>query len=155
MFIDTGEARRALISHIPRSSLKNLAQIAKTHAIAGASAGVALGIVHGVVSVHESQLRDRYDVAAEGLTHVGTGAILGMLGAVTTAFAGVSVAAVTGRRFLTLAVPLIASLAVTGTAQEPVERIVRSWSGNAVQSLRRALQRKGSPRQSVELAGDD
>ncbi len=61
----------------PTPPLNQLVQTAKTHAIAGASAGVAVGIVHGVIAVRNSQLRDRYDVMAEGLTHVGTGAVLG------------------------------------------------------------------------------
>ncbi|MDJ0872040.1 MAG: hypothetical protein QNJ87_09730 [Gammaproteobacteria bacterium] len=130
-----------MITDISSGYLKTLAQTAKTHAIAGASAGVALGIIHGAISVHERQLRDRYDMAAEGLTHVGTGAILGVLGAMATALAGVSVAAITGRRLVAIAVPLVASAVVTSGAHEPVERWVRSRSDDVVAALKRTLDR--------------
>ncbi len=71
----------------------------KTNAIAGAAAGVALCVVQGIISVRQSRLRDHYDVdvVAERLTHIGTGAILGVLAATSTALAGVSVAAVAER----------------------------------------------------------
>jgi len=127
------------------SPLRYLAQTAKTHAIAGAAAGVALGAVHGIISVRHSRLRDRYDVAAEGLTHVGTGAVLGLLAATTTALAGVSVAAFAGRGILAIAVPLVASTVATGSAHKPVERLVRSWSEDVVEGLKRTLERQASP----------
>ena len=61
-------------AQIARSPLGHLVQkTAKTHAIAGAAAGVAVGVIGGIISVRRSQVRDRYDVAAEGLTHIGTG----------------------------------------------------------------------------------
>lgn len=130
-----------MIAPTPISPLKQLVQTAKTHAVAGASAGVAVGIVHGVIAVRNSQLRDRYDVMAEGLTHVGTGAVLGALAATVTAFAGVSVAAVAGRGILAIAVPLVASTVATGSAHEPIERFVRGWSKDMVTGLRRTLER--------------
>ncbi len=134
-----------MVTDISSGYLKTLVQTAKTHAIAGASAGVALGIVHGVISVQERQLRDRYDMAAEGLTHVGTGAILGVIGAMATALAGVSVAAITGRRIVAIAVPLVASAAITSGAHDPVERWVRSRSDDIVAALKRTLERSGQP----------
>ena len=60
-------------------------------------------------------------MVAEGLTHVATGAVLGALTATVTAAAGVSVA--------------------TGSAHEPVERVVRGWSHDVVTGLRRTLER--------------
>ena len=94
-----------MLKQILKSPWGHLTQTVKTNAIAGAAAGVALGVIHGIISVRPSQLRDRYDFAAEGLTHVGTGAILGLLAATTTALAGVAVAAFAGRGILAIAVP--------------------------------------------------
>jgi len=133
------------VLQILQSRLRHLARIAKTHAIAGAAAGVALGVVHGIISVRHSRLRDRYDVMAEGLTHVGTGAVLGALAATTTALAGVSVAAIGGRGVVAIAVPLVASTVATGSAHKPVERLVRSWSEDVVKGLKRTSQRQASP----------
>lgn len=132
-------------TYVSTSPLSDLAQTAKTHAIAGASAGVALGVVHGLISVRQSRLRDGYDVAAEALTHVGTGAVLGALAATVTVLAGVSVAAIAGRGMLTIAVPLVASTVATGSAHQPVERLVRSWSDDVVKGLRRTLRRQATP----------
>ncbi len=130
---------------ISTSSLRALAQTAKTHAVAGASAGVAFGVIHGAISIYNRQLKDRYDVAAEGLTHVGTGAILGVLGATATAVAGVSIAAIAGRGILAVAVPLVASSAITSSAHEPVERFMRSWSEDVVNGVKGILHRRDSP----------
>lgn len=130
---------------VSESPLRNLAQIAKTNAVAGASAGVAMGVIYGLISVHQSRLRDRYDVATEALTHVGTGAVLGALAGTATALAGVSVAAVAGRGILAIAAPLIASTVATGSAHAPVERLVRSWSEDVVKGLKRTLERQASP----------
>jgi hypothetical protein len=66
---------------ISDSPLGQLPQIAKTNAIAGASAGVAIGVIHSIISVRKSPPRDRYEVVAQGLTSVGTGAALGALAA--------------------------------------------------------------------------
>lgn len=128
-----------------QSPLTHLAQTAKTHAIAGAAAGVALGVVHGIISARHSRLRDRYDVAAEGLTHVGTGAVLGLLAATTSALAGVSVAAFAGRGILAIAAPMVASHVVTGSAHGRVARWVRSWSEDVVKGLRQTSQRQARP----------
>ncbi len=117
-------------------SLKQLAQTAKTTAIAGAAAGVAVGVVHGIISVRRSHLRDPYDVAAEGLTHVGTGAILGVLGATASALAGVSVAASAGRGILTIAAPMAAGMVVTSSAHERVHHLARTWSERFVRGLK-------------------
>ncbi len=131
---------------VSETPLRNLLQIAKTNAIAGASAGVAMGVIQGMVSVRQSRLQDRYDVAAEGLTYVGTGAILGALAATVTALAGVSVAAIAGRGILSIAVPLVASTVATGSAHKPTERLVRSWSEDAVNRLKWSLERHGQPK---------
>ena len=117
-------------------SLKQLAQTAKTTAIAGAAAGVTMGLVRGIISVRRSRLRDPYDVAVEGLTHIGTGAILGVLGASASALAGVSVAASAGRGILTIAVPMAASMVVTSSAHERVHNIARTWSERFVIGLK-------------------
>ena len=127
----------AVLTPISESSLGHLAQIAKTNAIAGAVAGVALGVVQGIISVRHSRLQDRHDVMVEGLTYVGTGAVLGVLSATTTALAGVAVAAIAGRGVLEIAVPLVASTVATSTAHKPVENLVRSWSDGAVNGLKR------------------
>jgi len=134
-----------VLTHISESHLRHLAQTAKTQAIAGAAAGVALGVVHGIISMRDRQLRDRYDVAAEGLTHVGTGAILGVLAATSAAVAGVTVAAIAGRGVLAIAVPLVASTVVTGSAHQPIDRLVRSWSEDVVKCLKRTLEHQSSP----------
>ena len=130
---------------VSTNPLRHFAQTAKTHAIAGATAGVAVGVIHGIISVRHSQLRDRYDVAAEGLTHVGTGAVLGTLAATIAALAGVSIAALAGRGILSIAVPLVASTVVTNSAHRPVERAVRSWSEDVAEGLRRSMARSSSP----------
>ncbi len=128
-----------LISAMPLGDFK---QTAKANAIAGASAGVALGLIQGIMAAHESPLRDRYDVAAEALTQVGTGAALGALAGTTAALAGVSVASVAGRGILAFAVPLIASTVATGIAHAPVERAVHAWSEDIVGGLKRTLERR-------------
>ncbi len=125
---------------MPRQILQNplgyLTQTAKTHAIAGAAAGVAVGVIDGIMSVRHNQITDRYDAAAEGLTHIGTGTILGVLAATVTALAGVSVAAIAGRGILAIAVPMVASTVVTEIAHERVQRSVRSWSEDFVEGLK-------------------
>ncbi len=133
--------------------LRQVARTAKTNAIAGASAGVAVGVVRGIVSLRRSRPRDRYDVAAEGLTHVGTGAVLGVLAAMTGALAGASVAAISGRSILAIAAPLVASTVATASAHEPVERIVRYWSEDVVESLRRSLERRADPNGTLRYPG--
>ncbi len=121
---------------ISQSRLGHLAQTAKTHAIGGAAAGIAVGVIDGLVSVRDRQIRDRYDAATEGLTHIGTGAILGVMAATITALAGVSVAAIAGRGVLAIAVPMVASSLVTDMAHERVQRSVRAWSEDFVQGLK-------------------
>jgi len=129
-----------MLEHISTSPWGHLTQTVKINAIAGAAAGVALGVIHGIISVHPSQLRDRYDFAAEGLTHVGTGAILGLLSATTTALAGVAVGPVAGRGILAIAVPLVASNLVTGIAHKPANRLARAWSEDVVKGRKRPSQ---------------
>jgi cobalamin biosynthesis protein CobD/CbiB len=130
---------------ISDSHLMQLTQIAKTNAIAGASAGVAIGVIHSIVSVRQSPPRDRYGVVAQGLTSVGTGAVLGALAATVTALAGVSVAAIAGRGALAIAVPMVATTVATNSAHKPVERLVRSWSEDVAKGLKRTLEREASP----------
>jgi cobalamin biosynthesis protein CobD/CbiB len=122
-----------------------LAQIAKTNAIAGTAAGVAVGVIDSIISVRQSPPRDRYDVLVQGLTSVGTGAVLGALAATVTALAGVSVAAIAGRGALAIAVPMVATTVATDSAHKPVERLVRSWSEDVVKGLKRTLAREASP----------
>ncbi len=129
-----------MLEQVSRAHWEQLAQTAKTNAIAGAVAGVALGVIYGAISVRRSQLRDGYDFAAEGLTHVSTGAILGILSGTTTALAGVTAAAITGRGILSIAVPLVASNLVTGIAREPVNRLARAWSEGVVKGGNRPSQ---------------
>jgi hypothetical protein len=74
------------------------------------------------------------------LTHVGTGAILGLLSATTTALAGVAVAAVAGRGILAIAVPLVASNLVTSIAHKPANRLARTWSEDLVKGRNRPSQ---------------
>ena len=123
---------------ISQSRLGDLVQTAKTHAIGGAAAGIAVVVIHGLVSVRNRQIRDRYAVATEGLTYIGTGAILGVMAATITALAGVSVAAIAGRGVLAVAVPMVASTLVTDRAHERVQRSVRAWSEEFVQGLSRS-----------------
>ena len=130
---------------VSASPMGHLVEIAKTNAIAGASAGVAMGVIHSVISARQSPPRDRYDVVAEGLTSVGTGAVLGALAATVTALAGVSVAAIAGRGTLAIAVPMVATTVATNSAHKPVERLVRSWSEDVVKGLKRTLEREASP----------
>ena len=134
-----------MLKQISKSPWGPLTQTLKTHAIAGAAAGVALSIINGIISVRPSQLRDRYDFAAEGLTHVGTGAILGVLAATVTALAGVSVGAIAGRGILAIAVPMVASTVVIDSAHKRVARLVRSWSEDVVKGLKQPLQRQPGP----------
>ena len=129
---------------ILQTPVGHLVQTAETHAIGGAAAGIAVGVIDGLVSVRERQIRDRYDAAAEGLTHIGTGAILGVMAATITALAGVSVAAVAGRGFLAVAVPMVATSLVTDMAHERVQRSVRAWSEDFVQGLKQPAQRSRS-----------
>ena len=133
-----------MLIYVSTSPGGNLAQTAKTQALAGASAGLVLGVIHSVNSVRQSQIRDRYDVAAEGLTQVGTGAILGLLGATSAAVVGVYVAPIVGRGILAIAVPLVASAAITSSVHKPAERLVRAWSEAVVKGLKRILQRQRS-----------
>ena len=123
-------------AQISKSPLGHLAQTAKNHAIAGAAAGVAVGVLDGIISLRQSKFEDRYDVAAEGLTLIGTGAILGVMAATVTALAGISVGAVAGRGILAIAVPMVASTLVTDSAHKRVERSVRSWSEHFVDGLK-------------------
>lgn len=128
-----------------KSPLGELAQIAKTNAIAGTAAGVAVGVIDSIISVRQSPPQDRYDVLVQGLTSVGTGAVLGALAATVTALAGVSVAAIAGRGALAIAVPMVATTVATDSAHKPVERLVRSWSEDVVKGLKRTLAREASP----------
>ena len=121
---------------ISQGRLGHLAQTAKTHAIGGAAAGIAVGVIDGLVSVRDRQIRDRYDAAAEGLTHIGTGAILGVMAATVTALAGVSVAAIAGRGVLAIALPMVASTVATDMAHGRVQRLVRAWSEDFVRGLK-------------------
>ena len=132
-------------AQISKSPLGHLAQTAKTHAIGGAAAGVTVGVIDALISVRHSQVRDSYDVAAEGLTHIGTGAILGVLAGTVTALAGVSVAAIAGRGILAIAVPMVASTVVIDSAHKRVARLVRSWSEDVVKGLKQPLQRQPGP----------
>ena len=125
---------------ISKSPLGHLTQTAKTHAIAGAAAGVAVGVIDGIIAVRARQIRDGYDAAAEGLTHIGTGAILGVLAATVTALAGVSVAAFAGRGIMAIAVPMVASTVATDMAHERVQRSVRAWSEDLVNGLKQPAQ---------------
>ena len=126
-----------MLEQISKSPWGHLTQTVKTNAIAGAAAGVALGVIHGIISVRPSQLQDRYDYAAEGLTHVGTGAILGLVSATTTALAGVAVA---GRGILEIAVPMVASSLVTSIAHKPANRFARALSEDIVKGRNRPSQ---------------
>ena len=134
-----------MLTYISISPQIDFAQTAKTQAIVGALAGLTLGVIHGVTSARDSQPRGRHDVAVEGLTHAGTGAILGLLGGTTTALAGVLIAPIAGRGILAIAITLVAGAAVTSSAQRPVERLVRSWSQHVVWGVRRAFQPQLSP----------
>lgn len=129
MFISTSKSR-----------LKLLVQTARAQAVAGASAGVALGVFRGIIAVRHKQLRDGYDVAAEGLTHIGTGAILGILGATAASLTGVSVAAITAPGLLTRAAPTVAGTIVSSTAHERIDRLVRPWSNYVIAGLKRTFQ---------------
>jgi len=118
------------------SPLKYLVQTAKTQAMAGMAAGMVIGAVHGVVAVRRRRLVTGYDVAVEGLTHVGNGVVLGLLGGVAASVAGVTVAAVVGRGIWVVAAPLVASTVVTGSAQDRVERLIRPVSEGFVEALK-------------------
>ena len=127
-----------MLEQISESPWGHLTQTMKANAIAGAAAGIALSVIHGIISVRPSQLQDRYDFAAEGLTHVGTGAILGLLAATTTALAGVAVA---GRGIiLAIAVPMVASSLATSIAHKPATRFARALSEDVVKGRNRPSQ---------------
>jgi hypothetical protein len=126
-----------MLKQITQGPWGPLTQSVKTNAIAGAAAGIALSLIHGIISVRPSQLHDRYDFAAEGLTHVGTGAILGLLAATTTVLAGVAVA---GRGMLTIAVPIVASSLVTSIAHKPTNRFARALIEDVVKGRNRPSQ---------------
>ncbi len=130
-----------MAAQVSTASLEGLARTARTHAIAGAIAGVAVGVIHGIASARRGHFNDRYDLAAEGLTYVGTGAVLGATAATATALAGLSVAAVGGRGIAVIAVPLVASTVATSRMHGPVERLVRSWSEEIVAGLKRTIER--------------
>jgi hypothetical protein len=132
---------KTVIHSFPNDAFQLLAQTAKTQAVAGASAGVTLGLIRGVIYVRRRPLRDGYDVAAEGLTQVSIGAILGIFGAMAASVTGVWVAAVAGRGVLSVAIPAVASAMVSGSAHEPVDRLVRPWSEGVINSLKVAMGR--------------
>lgn len=144
-FLSSQKAGSAVPVQISKSPLGHLAQTAKTHAIAGAAAGVAVGVIDGIISVRQSRVRDRYDVVTEGLTHIGTGAILGVMAASVTALAGVSITAIAGRGILAIAVPMVASTVVTESAHKRVASLVRSWSEDVVTGLKQSLQPPPTP----------
>lgn len=135
------EMGRLMLKQISEGLSGPLTQSVKTNAIAGAAAGIALSLIHGIISVRPSQLQDRYDFAAEGLTHVGTGAILGLLAATTTVLAGVAVA---GRGMLTIAVPIVASSLVTSIAHKPTNRFARALIEDVVKGRNRPSQPQSS-----------
>ena len=134
-----------MYAFISKDTLTLLAQTAKTRAISGAAAGLLFGVIQGVISARRNRLRDGYDLVAEGLTHVGNGAILGVLGALTASVVGVSVAAIAGRGVLTLVAPIAASAIVTGGVHTRVDRLVRPWGEGVAYGLKRALQPKVGP----------
>ena len=139
-----------MLKQISESSWGQLTQTVKTNVIAGAAAGIALSVMHGIISVRPSQLQDRYDFAAEALTHVGTGAILGLLAATSTALAGIAVA---GRSILVIAVPMVASSLVTSIAHKPANRFARALSEDVVKGRNRPSQTRA--RSDVRAASGD
>jgi hypothetical protein len=125
-----------MASPVSKESLGFLTQTARNQAVAGIAAGMALGVLRGLVSVRRDPPRDGYGIAAEGLAHVSNGVILGLLGGMAASLAGVSVAAVAGRGVLTTAAPTVASAIVSFSAQDWVDRLVRPRTDALVRSLR-------------------
>jgi hypothetical protein len=134
-----------VLSPFSSDTFKILTQTARTQAFAGAAAGVTVGFVRGIVSVRVNQLQGGRDVLTEGLTQTGAGAILGVLGALAASAAGVTATAIAGRGVLSIAMPMVASAVVTGSAHEEVVRAVRPWSEGFVRGVSRVLRREAGP----------
>lgn len=124
----------------PKGSLGLIVETAKTQAVAGAAAGATLGIVRSIVTVHREQLHDGYEVLAEGMTQIGTGAVLGILSGLAASATGATVAAVVGRGVWVIAAPLVASAITSSLAHGRVDRLVRPLSADIVRGLRESLE---------------
>jgi hypothetical protein len=123
----------------PQGSLSLITETAKTQAIAGAAAGAAVGILRSIVFLRRTHLRDGYDLMAEGLTEIGTGAALGVLCGIAATASGVTAAAIFGRGILTVAAPVVASAVASSMAHQRVDRLIRPMSEDFVYGLKRAL----------------
>lgn len=124
----------------PQGSLSLIIETAKTQAIAGAAAGATLGIVRSIVTVHREQLHDGYEVLAEGMTQIGTGAVLGILSGLAASATGATVAAITGRGIWIVAAPLVASAMTSSIAHGRVDRLVRPLSADIARGLKESLE---------------
>ena len=128
-----------------------LTQTAKAHATAGATAGVILGLYHGILSVQRFPPKDRYGVVSGYLTHAGTGAIIGILGATVATVSGISAAAIAGRGILTIMAPILSSAMVTSAAYGPVLRFIRPLSEDLANGLRQAFGQRPTRRAPLKL----
>ena len=131
---------RHVFKFVSTPSFQQLAQTARTQAVVGAAAGVTLGAIRGFVLVRRKGARDAFQVATEGITQVGTGAVLGVLGGLAASVTGVSVTAAAGRGILAIAAPVVASAMITSNAHDPVARVIRTWSERLLDGLRGSLQ---------------
>ncbi len=129
----------------PQGSLSLIVSTAKTQAIAGATAGATLGVVRSVLSVRRKKLNDGYEVLSEGMTQIGIGAVLGLVSGMAAGATGVAVAAIAGRSVWTFAAPLVASAIASSLAHERVDRFVRPFSAEVVQSLKESLEANPAP----------
>jgi hypothetical protein len=122
-----------------KGSLSLILETAKTQALAGAAAGAALGVLRSFVTVHRENLHDGYDVLSEGLTELGTGALLGAVSALAASATGATVAAIAGRGIWTVAAPLVVSTVTSNLAHKRVDRLVRPFSEDLVRGLKESL----------------
>jgi hypothetical protein len=137
------------------STLQLITQTFKSQAAAGAAAGVSLGVVRGIVTVRRHQLKDGYDVLAEGVTQVGTGAVLGILCAMTASVTGVTVAAIAGRGILAFALPVVASTITSNVAHGRIDRMIRPLGEDFAQGMKWVIRDLGRLKPVPELERAD
>jgi hypothetical protein len=97
---------------------------ARLGAITGAVTGLGVALAEGFRIVRRSDA-SRAEVAAYGLTEVGTGAMLGVIGSLAAAATGAGVAAVLGRSAVSMVASTLAGTLAATASREPAYRTSR------------------------------
>ena len=118
----------------PVTGLAAVAVHARAGALVGAAAGLGVAAVVGVQAARGKRPADSPGGSTEALTEIGSGAILGAVGAVAAGLTGAGVAALVGR-----GLPTVMSTAAAAAVHEPVRRLSRRAAENVTARVRRPV----------------